>query len=88
MNGPRVINPDSTILQQSEGHWQRYLTLVVWKLAKNGVTITNNDIERFIAEGEQILLTHGHVDSIEFKLITADEARRIAEYDRQQRGKA
>jgi hypothetical protein len=34
------------------------------------------------------LLTHGHIDSIEFKLVTRKEADRIIAYDKTQRGTA
>ena len=83
----RVINPDSTIMQQSEGHWQKYLMLVISKLAPAGVTITIRDMEKLAGE-ERVLLTHGHIDSIEFKLVTRAEADRIVAYDKTQKGTA
>ena len=83
----KVLNPDSTIIQQSEGHWQKYLMLVISKLAPDGVTVTVQDMEKF-AQQERILLTHGHVDSIEFKLVTRAEADRIVAYDKAQKGAA
>lgn len=83
----KVINPDSTILKQSEGHWQKYLMLVLAKLAPGGVTITLKDIEKFDQQ-QRVLLTHGHVDSIEFKLITPADAIRIAAYEKTRKGTA
>ena len=83
----KFLNPDSTILQQSDGHWQKYLMLVLAKLAPEGVTITAQDIEK-LAQQERILLTHGHYDSIEFKLVTRAEADRVIAYDKTQKGTA
>ena len=83
----KVLNPGSTIMQQSEGHWQKYLMLVLSKLAPDGVTITVRDMEKFAGE-ERILLTHGHVDSIEFKLVSRAEADRIVAYDKTRKGTA
>lgn len=85
-----VINPDSTILQQSQEHWMKYLSIVVWKLAPKGVTLTMKDFEEVLrrtgTDEELTLLTHGHYDSIEFKIVTRAEALCIAEHDAKQRG--
>lgn len=82
------INPDSTMMQQSKDHWQKYLCLVIWKLAREGVTISVADMVEFANQDKNILLTHGHIDSIEFKLVTMAEATRLADYDQKQRGSA
>lgn len=83
-----TLNPDSTMLQQSEGQWQRYLCLVVWKLAREGVTIALDDIAKFANQDRNVILVHGHFDSIEFKIVTRADAERIAVYDKQQKGSA
>lgn len=83
-----VLNPDSTMMQQSEGHWMQYLALVLAKLAPGGVTITAADMKKMASSGEMIVLTHGHVDSIEFKLVTRAEADRIVAYDKTRKGTA
>lgn len=84
----KVLNPDSTMMQQSEGHWQKYLCFLIWKLAREGVTITSEDITEFANQDKNILLTHGHIDSIEFKLVTHAEAERIRNYDANNKGTA
>ncbi len=81
-----VMNPDAAILQQLEGHWQKICALLVWKLARQGVTLTHAEIEACTKEGELVLLTHGHYDSIEFKLVTPKEAQRIVEHERKRHG--
>lgn len=66
----------------------KYVGLILNKLAPEGVTITVKDMEK-IAEGEgRVVLVQGHYDSIEFKLVTPEEAERISKYDSQQRGRA
>ena len=87
-----VINPDSTMVQQSEGHWQKYLSLVLWKLlGRNAVVITLADIQalnRAFGEEGPVVKTHGHVDSIEFQLIDHATAQRLAEWDATRKGAA
>lgn len=87
----QILNPDSTVLQQMEGHWQKIATLLVWKLARAGVHITGQDMAEYgvqFAAGEAFLLTHGHHDSIELKIVSEIEARRLAEYDARFKGHA
>lgn len=80
------MNPENTMLQQSEGQWQKYLMLVLRKLAPGGVIITEKDIEEAVNAEDYHVFIHGHKDSIEFKLVTELEARRLAAHDRQQSG--
>lgn len=85
----REVNPDSTVLQQLDQQWQKIAAVLVWKLARSGVTISGDDFEKFAQEGDAgqaVLFTHGHKDSIELSIVTAERARALAEYDAQQRG--
>jgi hypothetical protein len=75
----KVMNPDAAVLQQVQEHWMKICALLVWKLAPNGVTLTEKDIASF--PPDHVLLTHGHRDSFEFKLVTNDEAALIAAHD-------
>ena len=85
-------NPDNAALTQTREHWQKLFTLLLWKLAPAGVTITLADILEFERQQkirERMLLTYGHRESFEFKLVTVAEGNRLAEYDAQvNRGKA
>lgn len=87
-----ILNPDSAVLGQLEGYWQRIATLIIWKAAKKRrVTLSAADMEQFQREfeaGGAVLLTHGHTDSIDFKIVTKAEADRIIAHDRTQRGNA
>lgn len=91
MTPNRIINPDSTVLQQVDGYWQKLAAMIVWKLVPRGesVTITAEDMKRFAADYAPtgpVLLTHGHFDSFEFKIVSEADAQRLAEHDRTMRG--
>lgn len=86
------INPDSTILQQTDGHWQKLAAFIIWKLAGAApVRITAADMESMaaaFAPGIPVILTHGHSDSIEFSIVTEEAAQRLAAHDKNMRGGA
>lgn len=85
------VNPESVVLRQLDGYWQKIAALLVWKLASEGVVIKATEMAEFhdlSAAGDAILLTHGHKDSIEFKIVDAEAAKRIAEHDAGQSGSA
>lgn len=82
-----VLNPDSTVLQQLQGHWQTIASILVWKLApgENGVRVTAADMQAYadaVAKGEVVLYTHGHKDSIDFRIVTKEAAQRLTAHDR------
>lgn len=80
---------DAAILDQTREHWQKLAALILWKLTqgKSSVSITPADMEAFAAS-ERILLTHGHHDSIEFKLVTPDEARVLMAHNETMKGRS
>lgn len=88
----RKINPDSTILQQLEGHWQKIAMLILFKCkGRDRIKITHDEIARCMTEfapGAPVLLSHGHSDSIEFQVIDEESAHRLAAHDATLRGTA
>lgn len=64
------------ILGQVQEHWMKLAALLVWKLAPQGVTITFEEMQKFPAN--LALLTHGHRDSIEFRMVSREEAEALA----------
>jgi hypothetical protein len=80
-----AINPDSIVLEQLAEHWQKLAAVLVWKLTPKGVTISHEDLKRFPAD--QVLLTHGHRESIEFRLVSLEEAHKLAAHDREMQPK-
>jgi hypothetical protein len=77
------------ILDQIEGHWQKILVAVMWKLSKSKpIVITHQDLldlERYMQHHK--LLTWGHKDSIELRLVTPAAAEALAKHAREQGGK-
>lgn len=85
----RDYNPGATLNAQLNGHWQQLMAVLVWKLAKDGVTLTAAEIGEYsdlAHRGEAVLMTYGHSDSIDLKIVTAEAAREIATYDQSQVG--
>lgn len=86
MTGVTKLNPDSAVLQQVDGYWQKLAALILWKTVGAGhvVKVTAADIEAMGAHftpGEATILTHGHVDSIDFSLVSSERAAAIAAHD-------
>lgn len=68
------------ILQQLDGQWQKLCAAVLYKLSRGApVLITTRDLEELydFMQTHQ-LLTWGHKDSIELRLVTPERAREIA----------
>lgn len=86
------INPDSVILQQLDGHWQKIALLILFKCkGRDRLKITHQEIEHCMqqfAPGAPVLLSHGHSDSIEFQVIDEETAQRLAAHDATMRGTA
>jgi hypothetical protein len=70
---------DAAVLDQLREHWQKVAALIVWKLAPRGLTLTFKDIDSF--PPGCVLFTHGHKDSIDFKIVTQAEAEQLAAHD-------
>ena len=87
-----AINPDSTVLQQVDGQWQKLAAMILWKLkGREQIKITADDIAAMNAEfapGIAVIFTHGHADSIDFQIVDEAAARRIAKHDAAMRGTA
>lgn len=87
----RDYNPGATINAQLNGQWQQLMAVLVWKLAKDGVTLTAAEIGEYAylsQRGDAVLMTYGHTDSIELKTVSAEQARELATYDQSQVGRA
>lgn len=83
------LNPESVVLQQVDGQWQKLAALILWKCAGTGkVVITAEDMDAMtnnFAPGMPCVFTHGKAESFEFSLVTEAEATRLVEFDRQTR---
>ena len=76
----KVLNPDSAILNQIAGQWEKLFVLMLYKLQKHErVRLTHAEIAAF--PKDVALLTHGHFDSIDFQIVSMEKAHELAEYD-------
>jgi hypothetical protein len=86
------MTPDSVVLGQLDGHWQKLAAMLLWKIkGREMVRLTHEDIARFQAEFlpfEPVIFTHGHSDSIDFQIVTHEQAERLAAHDKTMRGTA
>lgn len=76
----------SQVFQPPESYWQELATLIVWKCARNGVSITAKDMARYekeFAKVGAILITGGKPDRLTFTIVTKDRARELYEYNKQ-----
>ena len=84
---------DAPVLDQVEPYWQKLAALILWKLkGVERVEITYEDMKRMEAEfagaGGAIIFVHGMYDRFAFKIVTPEEAERIAKHETTQRGNA
>lgn len=86
------MNPDSEMLSQMDGQWQKYAMMLLWKLAKRElVKVTAEDIAEFTSSfepGIPVMYTHGHSDSIDFQIVDEASAQRLVDHDATMRGTA
>lgn len=83
---------DAPVLGQLDGHWQRITALLLHKLVERGgeVVLSAEDMKRYAEEWPQgaIVMVDGRFDSLAFKLVTIEEARRIAAHQQTMQGHA
>lgn len=74
------FTPGLNILDQVDGEWERLFMLLLWVVSQDRkITITAADIEGMLEFfPDAVLYTHGHEDSMDFQLVTKDEAMRLA----------
>lgn len=80
---------EAAILDQIREHWQKFAALILWKATqgKSSIVISSADIEAFASSG-LMLLTHGHHDSIEFRLVTPAQAQVLVAHNETMKGRA
>jgi hypothetical protein len=79
------INPDSVILNQLEGQWEKVCMVLLHKLSSGKtVKITAQDfidVRRHYEPDGPVLFTHGMHDSFELSVITHERAKELAAYE-------
>jgi regulator of extracellular matrix RemA (YlzA/DUF370 family) len=88
----KIINPESTALQQSQDQWQKLFAFLLWKTyGTRTVTITMADIQAMLDSfepGMACVFTHWHKDYLEFSLVTEERAQALAAHDAANKGQA
>lgn len=81
MNEPTRLN-NAPIIDQIEGHYDKFLMLILKKYVPEGAVITQQDFIDMLRENQSddpyVLFTHGHIDNVEFKVIRTSAAEKIA----------
>lgn len=72
-------------ISQLQGRWQKIGVVLLWKLAKDGVVLTQWDRDQ--VPPEKALLAHGHKEDIEYRFVLRAEAARIAKWEKDNEGK-
>lgn len=68
-----------------QGRWMKTATVLLWKLGRDGITLTPRDLDA--VPDDKSLLSHGHADGIEFRFLPHKEADRILKWERDNEGK-
>jgi hypothetical protein len=72
-------------VQGLEGRWEKLFAVLAWRFGKDGFIIRKSDLSALPVD--RVLLIHGHAEELEFRFVPPDEARRIAEFERDNEGK-
>lgn len=72
-------------LVQLQGRWQKIAVVLLWKLARDGVTLLQWDKDTLPAD--KTLLAHGHAQDIEYRFCDRAEAARIQKFELENEGK-
>lgn len=87
-----ILNPDSFMMQQSEGQWMKFAALILWKTQQeNPLVVTVKDLQEFgqVFPGSfPTLAVTGGNDYLKFQIVDGDTAERMAEEDRKSEGHA
>lgn len=65
--------------------WKKIAAVLLWKLAKDGITIT--PLDRSQIPADRILMASGHRNDIEYRFLPRSEAAAIQKSERDNRGK-
>src|SRR5271170_1404790 len=68
-----------------EGRWKKLSCVLLWKLCKGGVVLTQHD--RDALPTDKTLLTHGHKNDVLLRFLPRAEAARIQKWEKEHEGK-
>lgn len=85
MRKPLAESGQKAGVTQLEGRWQKLAVVLLWKLAKEGCVLMRYD--RDAVPVDKNLLAHGHANDIEYRFVPRPQAKRIAEWERDNEGR-
>jgi hypothetical protein len=82
---PVVIGakPEASV-SELQGKWQKIACVLLWKMARDGITLTQADRDAMPAD--RTLLMHGHAQDLELRFLPHAQAARIAAWERDNEG--
>lgn len=83
-SAPAKFGERATV-SELQGRWQKIACVLLWKLARDGITLTPADLAA--VPSHLVLLAHGHADDIEYRFLPRDEAKRIQDWERDNEGR-
>lgn len=72
-------------IQGLEGRWEKLFAAMAWRYGKDGFRLRRADFEAL--PPDRVLLIHGHADDLEFRFVPPAEAKRIADFERDNEGR-
>lgn len=79
MSQNKIITPESLLKQKTEDEmWQKYVGLLLFKLAPQGVTLTLEDLKKMSEAQDLVVLVRGRNNNVEFSLVTPEKAEMLA----------
>ena len=75
----KAINPNHPVTRATDEEWHKLCALILSKLGIDRIYIAAEDIAALEARpGGTVMLCHAHQESLELRLVTEQEAERIA----------
>src|ERR1700687_4067375 len=72
-------------VSELQGRWQKTAVMLLWLLARDGITLSAQDRDQLPAD--QVMLTTAHGDTVEFRYVPRAEAERIRAFELEHEGK-
>lgn len=72
------LNPNHKVTQALHDQWHKLCAIVIWKFGVNEVSVTGQEIERFMESGIANITAREHLVVLTLALVTDGEAERLA----------
>lgn len=72
-------------LSQLQGRWQKLAVVLMWKHARDGITLYPGDLSAVPVN--LVLLAHGHKEHLEYRFVDRKESEAIAKFEKDNEGR-